>query len=75
MHLILICGCETCLRGAKTGEHLNMFWQAIYNDLVPLSEETLAASSITIVPVVRTRSGSTMALNSITVPTGMLLHR
>ena len=40
---------------------------------MPLSEDTLAASSITIVPVVRTRSGSTMALNAITVPTGILL--
>ena len=43
----------------------------MYDDLVPLSEDTLSASSITIVPVVRIRSGSTMALNAIRVPTGI----
>ena len=45
----------------------------IYDDLVPLREDTLAASSITIVPVVRTRSGSTIALNAIRVPTGIVV--
>ena len=41
----------------KTGEHLYMLWQAIYDDLVPLSEETLAASSLTIVPIVKLAAG------------------
>jgi hypothetical protein len=40
----------------------------MYEDLVPLGEEILQSSSLSIQPIVRTKRGDTIALKAITVP-------
>ena len=46
-----------------------MHSQVLYDNLVPLDEETLAASSLEIRPVVLMKSGETLELPSLLVPT------